>query len=65
MRFVTFKKEQNNFGKYSAFDFTLLTYVFFTSNSAVFADGVQEYFFPQEAGYPSYATRCIGRYLTF
>jgi len=51
------KKKQHNSSKCSAFASCTLLHLFFTSNSASFCwRGVQEYFFPQGAGYHSYAT---------
>jgi len=58
MRFITLKKEQNNISKCSVFASSALLYLFFTSNFAVFVDGegAKEYFLPQGAEYPSYAS---------
>jgi len=57
MRLITLKKEQNNFSKCSALLLPHFCTYFFTLNSAVFVNGgAQEYFLPQRAGYPSYAT---------
>jgi len=54
MRFITIKKEQNNYSKCSVFASFALLYLFFTSNPVVFVDkGAQEYFLPQGAGYSS------------
>jgi len=38
-RFILLKKVQNNACQCSAFAFSALLYLFFTSNSAVFVDG--------------------------
>jgi len=57
MRFVTLKKEQNNYRKCSVFASSALLHLFFTLNLVVFVDrGAQYYSLPQGARYPSYAT---------
>jgi len=50
------KKEPSNYSKCFAFASSALLHLYFNSNSQSFVEGVQEYFLPQGAGYPSYAT---------
>jgi len=54
MRFITLKKEQNNYS--SVYASSALLHSFFTSNSVVSLIGNARLFLAQDAGYPSYAT---------
>jgi len=57
MHFISFKKETSNYSKCYAFVYFALLHQFFNSNSISFVKGgAQEYFLPQGAGYPRYAT---------
>jgi len=57
MRFVTLKKEQNNYSKLSVFAFSALLHLFFTSNLVVFVDSGRKIIPCLKAqGYRSYAT---------
>jgi len=53
MHFIPLKKEPSNYSKCFAFASSALLHLHFNSNSVSF---VEEYFLPQGAGYPSYAT---------
>jgi len=54
--FYSAEKEPSNY--YKCFSFaSVLLHLFFNSNTVSFVEeGVQEYFLPQGARYPSYAT---------
>jgi len=55
---ILFRSEKNQVTTANVFVFASsgLLHLFFNSNSVSFLDVAQEYFLPQSAGYPSYAT---------
>jgi len=59
MRSITLKKEQNNYNKCSAFAFSALLQLFFTSNFVVFVEGGARIFFAPGRRVPSYATETV------